>query len=528
MNSFFKKSALTKLDLFILIVVAILGIVNLPYPLGDDQSLFITGAHEMARGEILYRDFWDFKPPGIFYFFYVAGSLFGFSEVGIHLLELISWLILSIILIKVFKSWKVFENEFVASLTPLFTTGIFYSLCTVYSLTQVEAIINFYLFTTLALALGSIKSENRKFMLMFFSGLTGAIVLIYKLMFLPIIGIFWLIVTLHLKFKQKITLSKIIKTYLFPLTLGFLLPIVILFIYFLKMDLLEIVYKTFFVYPPRLVTETPVGGFSKLYNLFLWYVDQHYPMLAFAVLGFFIVLWQKRNLILINIVAWFILGAIIIVLTRTSWWHYHTHLLNVPVGILFLTSIDFLWSAIKKYDFLNSWKEKSIFIIIIMILFQPALRESFGKTKFFIRYVSAKTEESKKKVIENLRSNENLYPYVYNNLDILRNPDSVPGDIYVVGVPLFYYLSGREQAVPINGWVVDLLLPEMWDQLDKQLNKNKPVYIFLDADYKKVVTDLSFQTIKFIKENYSVVSKSKNGSIWFLRNDKLEKSVVSN
>lgn len=163
-----------------------------------------------------------------------------------------------------------------------------------------------------------------------------------------------------------------------------------------------------------------------------------------------------------------------------------------------------------------------------MILFQPALRESFGKTKFFIRYVSAKTEESKKKVIENLRSNENLYPYVYNNLDILRNPDSVPGDIYVVGVPLFYYLSGREQAVPINGWVVDLLLPEMWDQLDKQLNKNKPVYIFLDADYKKVVTDLSFQTIKFIKENYSVVSKSKNGSIWFLRNDKLEKSVVSN
>ena len=100
MSSFFQKLSLTKLDLFVLAAITALGIINLPYPLGDDQSLFITGAQEMIRGKVLYRDFWDFKPPGIYYFFYIAGTLFGFSEIGIHLLELICWLLLSLILIQ--------------------------------------------------------------------------------------------------------------------------------------------------------------------------------------------------------------------------------------------------------------------------------------------------------------------------------------------------------------------------------------------------------------------------------------------
>ena len=129
--------------------------------MGDDQSLFITGAQEMAKGKVLYRDFWDFKPPGIFYFYYIGGNLFGFSEIGIHLLELICWLFFSVIIIKVLKSLDVFENKFIASLAPLFTAGIFYSLCTVHSLTQVEAIINVFLFITLSLALGSLKSGNK-------------------------------------------------------------------------------------------------------------------------------------------------------------------------------------------------------------------------------------------------------------------------------------------------------------------------------------------------------------------------------
>ena len=527
MISFFRNLQLTKLDFIVLAAIAALGIINLPYPLGDDQSLFITGAQEMVRGKVLYRDFWDFKPPGIYYFFYIAGTLFGFSEIGIHLFELICWLSLSLILIIAFKHSNVFENKFSASLAPLFTAGIFYSSCTVYFLTQVEALINFFLFTTVWLAVASLKSETKKKSLMFFSGLMGGIVITFKLIFLPIVGVFWLSIFLNLIFKQKEKLSIILTKYLLPLALGFFLPIIILFIYFLKMDLLGVVYKTFFVYPPRLVTEIPVGGFSKLYNLFLWYIDKFYPMLALATFGIFIILWYKRNLILLNLVFWLILGTIIIIITRTSWWDYHLQLLNVPVGILFLTSIDFLIYGVKKMNFVNSWKGKIVLVLTFFILFFPTIHEAAGKTKFFIKYVSAQTSESRKEVIASLRAKENDYPYVYRNLDILTEPESIQGEIYVIGLPLFYYLSGRHPAVPLNGWVLSLILPEQWVKLNEQILKNKPVYIFLDSGYWKLIPDLSSETVKLIKENYSIVRYSKDG-IWFLSKDELRKPKASN
>jgi hypothetical protein len=527
MNLFFKRFSLTKLDLFILVIIALLGIINLPYPLGDDQSLFITGAQGMVNGKVLYRDFWDFKPPGIYYFYYIAGSLFGFSEIGIHLLELICWLLLSFLLIIAFRTAGVFENKFTASLTPLFTAGIFYSLSTAYSLTQVEALINVFLFITLWLAVESLKSEAKKFPLMFLSGLIGGIVLTFKLMFLPIVGVFWLSIFLNLIFKQKENLFSILKRYLLPLALGFFLPIVLLFIYFLKMDLLEVVYKTFFIYPPRLVTETPSGGTKKLYDLFLWYANNFYPMLALAVFGIFIIWWNKRNLILINIVFWLILGIIIIIATRTSWWDYHLQLLNVPVGILFLTSVDFLIYNVKKIDFVNSWKGKLAFVLVLIIFFHPAIHTAAGKTKFFVKYISAKTSESRKEVIANLHVKENYYPYIYRNLDVLNQPDSVPGEIYIIGLPLFYYLSGRDQAVPINGWVLSLILHEQWKELNDQLRKNKPVYIFIDSGYWRLVSDLSPETFQFIKKHYSVISYSNDGT-WFLIKEESNKLKGSN
>ncbi len=113
---------------------------------------------------------------------------------------------------------------------------------------------------------------------------------------------------------------------------------------------MEIVYKTLFIYPSRIAAEIPTGGYSRLYNLFLGYFNRFYIMLAFAVLGIFIGLWIKKDLLLTNIFIWFILGLILLATTKLSWWQYHLHLLNVPVGILFVLSIDFIWSALKKHE----------------------------------------------------------------------------------------------------------------------------------------------------------------------------------
>ena len=516
MNSFLNKFSITKLDLFVLLVIAILGIINLPTPFGGDQALFITGAQEMAKGKVLYRDFWDFKTPGIFYFYNFAGSLFGFTEIGIHLFELFFWFFLSLFMIIVFKSSNTFENKSSASLAPLFTVGLYYSFSSAFTLTQVEGIINIFLFSTLWLALEALKSVHQKNLLMFLSGLLGSLVLMFKLMFLPILGSFWLTVFLTLIFKRKEKSGKIIKQFLFPLFAGLFIPTIILIIYYLKMGILETVYKTLFIYPPRLLSEIPLGSSAKLYDLFWKYINTFYPILSLATLGIFISVWRKKDLITINLFLWLIFGIVIIILTRISWWEYHLHLLNIPIGIFSLIAIDFIWSAIKKYN--NSWKSVTASIITLLILFLPTFRAISKKAKFFSNYTFAQSYESRKEILATFDGN---YKYSFRNINILTESHSLPGSIWVAGNPLFYYLSGRSQAVQINGWVLELLLPEQWSDLIKQLRKNRPVYIFFDVGYVKLVPNLSPEIVNFIKKNYSIVNHTRDG-IWFVDKEKLK------
>ncbi len=56
---------------------------------GRDQGIYAMVADAVLRGEMPYRDAWDFKPPGIFLVYALSRALFGPSQVGIRVLEVI-------------------------------------------------------------------------------------------------------------------------------------------------------------------------------------------------------------------------------------------------------------------------------------------------------------------------------------------------------------------------------------------------------------------------------------------------------
>ncbi len=58
---------------------------------GRDQGIYAVVANSVLRGEMPYRDAWDFKPPGIFVIYTVAQAIFGANEWGIRLIEVISF-----------------------------------------------------------------------------------------------------------------------------------------------------------------------------------------------------------------------------------------------------------------------------------------------------------------------------------------------------------------------------------------------------------------------------------------------------
>src|SRR5690348_14948706 len=106
-------------------VIATLALRRLPDPFAGDQALFLVGARAMAQGEVLYRDFLDLKPPGIFLFYYAAGKLFGFDEMGVHTFELV-WMALfaGVVVITLAKPF----GTRIACLTALFTICPYYIL----------------------------------------------------------------------------------------------------------------------------------------------------------------------------------------------------------------------------------------------------------------------------------------------------------------------------------------------------------------------------------------------------------------
>lgn len=56
---------------------------------GRDQGIYAMVGDAIVRGEMPYRDAWDFKPPGIFVVYALSRLLFGPSLVGIRALEVI-------------------------------------------------------------------------------------------------------------------------------------------------------------------------------------------------------------------------------------------------------------------------------------------------------------------------------------------------------------------------------------------------------------------------------------------------------
>jgi len=66
---------------------------NITYPIGRDQASFLVIGESLLRGQRLYRDLWDIKPPGIFFLYAVLAKLFGHVMWSVGLVDIV-WLLL--------------------------------------------------------------------------------------------------------------------------------------------------------------------------------------------------------------------------------------------------------------------------------------------------------------------------------------------------------------------------------------------------------------------------------------------------
>lgn len=72
------------------VLALLLRVPTIAEPLGIDQGLQASAAHQMSHGQLLYRDVWDHKPPGSILMYLTAFNLFGWTAVSVALFDILA------------------------------------------------------------------------------------------------------------------------------------------------------------------------------------------------------------------------------------------------------------------------------------------------------------------------------------------------------------------------------------------------------------------------------------------------------
>lgn len=172
-----------------LIALGALGVLVSFQPFTGDQALFASGARQLAHGDVLYRDVWDVKQPGIYAFYLGGGAIFGYSEVALHLFELVVLLGFGVILATSLRAR--FARAGVAAAVPVLVIGTYYATVGPVQLGQVESLIGIPLYLTLWCATRASGAHPRRWLLA--AGIAGGAALVFKLVLAPVVVAIWLV-----------------------------------------------------------------------------------------------------------------------------------------------------------------------------------------------------------------------------------------------------------------------------------------------------------------------------------------------
>lgn len=513
-----QTSSFAKLDYLLFGLVVLLGCARLAEPLWGDQSLFMLGGAVIHDGGQLYRDFWDLKPPGIYGLYALAGWLFGFTSVGMHLVELIWMVSLAIVLRLTLVPY--FRQRWIVQLLPWLTVGSYFALIDARQQMQVEVLVGLPLYLTIWLTAKAAEDATRRWRWLMLSGIAAGCVVLFKLFFLPLIIAFWGVYWIHGIVQQKRSWIVSLLQTIWPLAIGLILPLLPVLIYWYSQGLIDDMVYALITYPPLVVQEKHARPLIGLGFSMGWFIRQFLPLLLLASAGIYPAL-RRSTLLTTQLFVWLVLGFMKLLLQNQSWWTYHFLLLLVPVAVFAALGMQWIVSTVRMPEhwafpyrqFLKigltaclTWLVVANLLtlsVVAGLMLQTGLPTTAAAQRAYqLRYFPAYP------VVNKITP---LYQSMQAIAQFVQQPNSVPGDIYVIGNPAIYWLSDRRQAIPHNGWSPEMILQSQWSQVILALRQNQPGYIYVEKTTEKSIPE-NFNA--FLSQSYRAVQQSDFGT-WY-------------
>jgi hypothetical protein len=402
------------------------------------------------------------------------------------------------------------QQPLVVALAPLLTVGHYYAVSETWHLTQVEGLVGLPMLLALwyASAPGGPPRPSR----LFLSGLMGGLVLVFKLVLLPILLAFWL-TTLVLAVRRHGVAPRRLVATVASIVAGLLGPLAVVAAYFAWTGTLGLAWWTWIDFPRRVVAEIPAPSLWRLVGALEWFASRFAWLLALAVIGAGASA-RRADPVALNLVWWCLLGGAVILAQVQSWWQYHFHLLFVPLGLLAALGVGTLhaWSR-RAAPLLGTRAGTGLLLLALVSLPASELGLLARKVVALAQRGWAWSDESR---LRYQQAMSGAYVTVEADVAFLRRPESLPGRIYVFGDPLYHFLSGRGQAIAVNGWFMEMAPAEQWEQVAVQLAQARPPYIFVAPIEGELIRRHSARVATLLQTAYRVLREGPTGR-WYVR-----------
>ena len=492
----------------VLAVILLAAVVHVPFPFWGDQALFTYAAHGMRHGDRLYVDFWDVKQPGIFLWYLVSGTVFGFREAGIHVAELIWSLAFAVCIQRVMRTRV--ANRWVADIAPLLTVGAFYAAARGWDLTQIEYLVAFPLLISLWTAAEADNGHGRTRKLLI-SGLAASVVVYFKLVYVLIPLAFWLYLMVE---RRRSNGRRETGRDAMKLLAGLAVPLLPLLVYFVQQHLLGTMWWTYVTYPPKIVRSIDPPPLSRLRDGVSFFVEN------FAWLGVLAIAGRgalrsspsrRRDPLMVGLAIWFVVGWGTVLIQNQ--WGYQFLLPLIPLGLFACRGVDRLSAAVEGSKSRLPIATVGILTVAALFALYPA-KQAVHKVKTLASDDLALSASGRQRFDNTFGQH---YAQARAAAAFVRRPGRAPGPIHVEGNPLIQYLSGRDFALRLHGWAAEMSDSRLWKWTRDGLQQQRPVYLWVDQFSETIMQERSRETLSLIHEMYCSVEDIGDGTWYALR-----------
>ena len=288
---------------------------------------------------------------------------------------------------------------------------------------------------------------------------------------------------------------------------------------FVALGTAEAMLWTVFVYPFEALATVEHAPLKRLVIMLGTFVGDFAPWLIFLVLALPL-LWRRNGPLIVRLLwTWLIVGVAVVVAQRTSWWYYHFMLLLAPTGGLAAFGIDRSVSFLRGEARLAPATAMGVGCLLVL----PAVGSiadplaSTANLLFPSLVLGTKPIESFKGTIENYAEVSKAAAFVRDQ------PRS--GPVMVFETPLIDILSGREQAIPVHGFIWGWVLRRQYEQSIEILNAAPPAFVFLGSRYEELVLFRTPGIMELLANRYRIAWQSPLGR-WYALADQPDPLAV--